>query len=328
MNTHARLLSVLALLALTVMGIALSRAHATEPVYLTEVGLDKGFTSEYAAVNGVKLHYVRGGKGLAVVLIHGFPQDWFEYRAIMPRLSEHFSVVAVDLRGVGGSRAAPAGDSTAASARYDAATMAEDVYQLVSALKLDRPYIVGHDIGGMVTYAFVRQHPEATRGAAILDAPLPGIAGWDEAVSEPSAWHVHFMQVPDLAEKLVTGRQADFFGYFFQFGKFMPHDMDHYVKAYAAPVQLHAAFEMYRAFPANEKFNKAQRETSDVPLFIAAGERSPFVKLLPKFAEGLRANGNRSVDTGVIHGAVHYVVQDQPQAVAELIERHASITTE
>jgi hypothetical protein len=72
------------------------------------------------------------------------------------------------------------------------------------------------------------------------------------------------MQVPELPEKLVTGRQADFLGYFFQFGKFTPSEIAHYLEAYSTPAQLHAASDMYRAFPANERFNQAQREPNDV----------------------------------------------------------------
>src|ERR1700747_1027111 len=113
--------------------------------------------------------------------------------------------------------------------------MAEDLHQLAAALKLDRVYIVGHDIGGMVAYAFVRRYPQATRGAMILGVPLRGIEGWDEIQGHPAIWHVRFMQVPGLAEKLVAGRQADYFGYFFHFGKFSPSDIAHDVQAYAAP---------------------------------------------------------------------------------------------
>jgi hypothetical protein len=78
--------------------------------------------------------------------------------------------------------------------------------------------------------------------------------------------------------QLVSGRQADYLGYFFNFGKFTPGDVAHYVKAYSIPAQLHAAFEMYRAFPANAQFNAAQRGTNDVPLFFAAANGSPFCK--------------------------------------------------
>jgi pimeloyl-ACP methyl ester carboxylesterase len=108
------------------------------------------------------------------------------------------------------------------------------------------------------------------------------------------------------------------------FGKFTPSEVARSVKAYATPAQLHAVFEMFRAFPANGTFNAAQRGPTDVPLFVAAGEGSPFAMLVPKIAEGLRANGSTHVETGLIAHSVHYVVADQPEAVVDLIERNAS----
>jgi pimeloyl-ACP methyl ester carboxylesterase len=307
-----RIVFLLALL----LGWATSLSQARDQGQLS-TGLGKEFTSETATVNGITLHYVRGGNGPAVILIHGFPQDWSEYRAIMPRLAKRFTLITVDLRGIGGSTATPGG--------YDAANMAEDIHQLISTLKLERVYVVGHDIGGHVASAFVRSYPHVARGVMILDTPIPGIEGWDEIQGDPHAWHIHFMQVPGLPEKLVTGRQADYFNYFFQFGKITPSEAAHFVRAYASPAQLHAVFEMYRAFPANAQFNQAQRGSNDVPLFWGAGDGSPFAKLLPKIAEGLRAKGCTHVETGLIRGAVHYVVEDQPEAVADLIERYASL---
>jgi pimeloyl-ACP methyl ester carboxylesterase len=250
----------------------------------------------------------------------GSRQDWYEYHAIMPRLAKRFTVIAVDLRGIGGS--------TATAGGYDAANMAEDVHQLVSTLKLEHVYIVGHDVGGHVAYAFVRRYPQVTRGAMILDTPIPGVEGWSEIQGHPSVWHIQFMQVPGLPEKLVTGRQADFLGYFFNVGKFTPSGVAHYLEAYSAPAQLHAAFEMYRAFPDNERFNQAQRGPIDLPLFVGAGDGSPFARLVPKIAEGLRANGCTHVETGLIPGSVHYLVEDQPDTVTDLIERYASLHSE
>jgi pimeloyl-ACP methyl ester carboxylesterase len=313
----------LALVALSVLVgccVALPQARAKGRTGATEAGLGRQFSSGTATVNGIALHYIRGGEGPPVILIHGFPEDWSEYRAIMPRLAKRFTVIAVDLRGIGGSTATPGG--------YDAANMAEDVRQLAAALKLEHAYIVGHDIGGMVTYAFVRRYPQVTRGAMILDVPLPGVEGWDEIQGDPSVWHIRFMQVPGLAEKLVAGRQADYLGYFFNLGKFTPGEVAHYVKAYTTPAQLHAALEIYRAFPANAQFNAAQRGPNSVPVFLATGEGSPFAKLVPKIAEGLRADGCTHVETGLISGSVHYVVEDQPEAVADLIERYASLRPE
>ena len=299
------------------LGCGVARVQAQGKASPLATGLSKqDFVSETMMVNGTTLHYVRGGNGPPVLLIHGFPQDWFEYQRIMPRLAKHFTVVAVDLRGIGGSKATPGG--------YDAANLAEDIQQLLTALKLKQAYIVGHDIGGQVAYALLRRHPQDLRGVMILDSTIPGIAGWDESMSGPGVWHVGFMQAPGLAEKIVAGRQAAYLGYFFGFSKFTPAEQAHYLEAYSTTAQLHAAFEIYRAFPANVKFNAAQHEPNEVPLFLAAGEKSPFAPLEAKMAEGLRANGFTHVETGVIAGAVHYDVQDQPDATAALIEQRAA----
>ena len=122
----------------------------------------------------------------------------------MPRLAKRFTVIATDLRGVSGS--------TSTQGSYDAANMAEDVYQLVLTLKLERLYIVGHDIGGMVAYTFLRRYPQSIRGG-------------DESRSSNS-WNLNF-------------------------GKFTQSEVAHSVQSYATSEQLHSAFEIYRAFPAN-----------------------------------------------------------------------------
>ena len=203
-----------------------------------------GFSFGNAQVNGTSLHYVRGGQGPAVILIHGFPEDRVEYRAIMSRLAQRFKVVAVDVPGIGGSAPANGG--------FDTANLAAHIHGLAEALNLERPYVVGHDLGGYVTYAYVRRFPDALRGVMILDVPMPGLAGADEGVS--GLWHIGFIQTPGLTEKMVPGRQD------------------------------------------------ASR--------------------LQTFVEGYRAEGMSHVEGEHIPGAGHYVVADNPQAVADLIERY------
>jgi pimeloyl-ACP methyl ester carboxylesterase len=268
-------------------------------------------------VNGTTLHYVRGGTGPAVILLHGFPEDWYAYHSVMPLLAKQFTVVAVDLRGIGGSAVTTAG--------YDAANMAEDVHQLAARLHLGHVYVVGHDIGGMVAYAFARRYPETSRGVMMLDIPLPGLGPWDAVKADPITWHINFQQTPNLAQQLIAGREAIYFRYFLDNGTFSDADVAHYAKSYAAPDHLRALLEIYRAFPANERFNAAQKSAIGVPLVLAPEENSPFEKLMPSFAEALRAHGCASVKIEVIKNSVHYVVDEQPEAVAELIERHAPL---
>jgi pimeloyl-ACP methyl ester carboxylesterase len=254
-------------------------------------------------------------------LTHGFPQDWYEFHKILPRLAKKFTVIAVDLRGVGGSSPTPSG--------YDAANMAEDVHQLARQLKLERVYVAGHDIGGMVAYAFMRLHPRAARSVMILEAPLPGVEPWEEVKRDPMIWHSNFHQTPDLPEKLIAGRQSLYFKHFFTgftFNKKTITEVDvaHYANSYATPAQLRAGMEFYRALPANEKLNSAQRSALDVPIVLVGGDKS-FAKLLPKMGEDMRAHGCKTVTIETIKDSGHYVADEQPEIVAELIERYASL---
>ena len=274
--------------------------------------LPSGFSSAQAPVNGTSLHYVRGGQGPAVILLHGFPEDWVEYRAIMPRLAKRFTVVAVDLPGIGRSMPAAGG--------YEATNLADHINGLAEALELDRPYVVGHDLGGIVTYAYVRRFPGSLRGAMILDVPVPGLAGWDDTTS--NFWHIGFIQTPGLAEQLVPGRQAAFLGWFLDIGMFTPEERAYYIQSYGAS-QLHAAFEIYRAFPKNGEWNAAQTAPNSTPVVIAVGEKSFFAPFLSTFVEGYRAKGMTHVDGARIPAAGHYLLADNPQSVADLIERHA-----
>jgi pimeloyl-ACP methyl ester carboxylesterase len=281
--------------------------------------LGAGFVASTADVNGTTLHYVRGGTGPAIILLHGFPQDWYEFHQIMPRLAKRFTVIAADLRGIGGSKATPGG--------YDAANLAEDIRQLVQLLKLERVYLVGHDLGGIVAYAFARLYPEETRGVMILDVPLPGIEPWEDVEADPLLWHINFHQTPDLPEQLIAGRQAVYFRHFWSLGTvngdgISDDDAAHYASAYAAPEQLRAGFEMYRALPANEEFNAAQRSAIEVPLVLAGGDQG-FGPLLPDIAEALQTHGWTNVTVEVIEKSGHYVADEQPEAVAALIERYA-----
>ena len=284
-------------------------------------GLGDAFVARRANVNRTTLHYVRGGTGPAVMLLHGFPQDWSVFRRIMPRLARAFTVVAVDLRGVGGSTATPSG--------YDAATLAQDIHELATHLGLERPYVAGHDNGGMVAYAFARLHPQSTRGVMILDVPIPGLEPWDQVKADPELWHFGFHQTPKVPEHLIAGREAVYFREVF-FNRLARNrdavsdeDLAHYVRSYAAPGQLRAGLEFYRAYPANERFNADQRGPIDVPIVLAGGEHS-LAPLHATVARSLREHGWRNVSVEVIANSGHQVIDEQPAAVADLLERYAS----
>ena len=105
------------------------------------------FSHHTAAVNGIQMHYVIGGQGDPVVLIARMAATWYEWHKVMPALAKNYTVVAPDLRGLG--------DSSKPLTGYDANTTAEDIYQLLSKLRLDQKiYLVGHDVGVQTAYSY------------------------------------------------------------------------------------------------------------------------------------------------------------------------------
>jgi pimeloyl-ACP methyl ester carboxylesterase len=301
-------------LAVACRNPSVTRVH--DDAALRELG--SGFVTERIPVNGTTLHYVRGGSGPAVILVHGFPEDWSAWHRILPHLSRRFEVVAVDLRGIGASAPAKSG--------FDAATMAQDIHQLTQHLGMRKLVIVGHDIGGMVAYAFGRLHPEATRGVLFIESLAPGIDPWDEIEKDPAMWHFGFLQTEPLAEQLLIGREAIFIREFMKgavadVSAIDDAQVDRYARAYAGADRLRAGVGFYRAFPETERFNAEHRSPTEVPLVVVASEKG-FASLLPKMVEGFRAHGWRNVTTEVVANSVHYVLDEQPEAVARLIERH------
>jgi pimeloyl-ACP methyl ester carboxylesterase len=311
MKIQVNFLKALTIFILIGCGSAFGQAQVRRQIDPAVAQLGKGFVSNTAKVNGTTLHYVRGGTGPAVILVHGFPQDWYEFHKIMPRLAKKFTVIAVDLRGVGGSAATPKG--------YEAANLAEDINQLIRQLKLEKVYVAGHDIGGIVAYALARLYPQTMRGVMILEVPLPGLEPWDEV---KTFWHINFHQTPELPEALLAGQQKTYFNFFFKWGTFNKKaindaDLTHYVNSYSSPAQLRAGLEFYRAFPANEKFNANQSGEIDIPLTLVGGDNS-FGKLMPKLVDALRRHGCKNVALEIMKDSSHYVADEQPDIVCDL----------
>jgi len=190
-----------------------------------------GFTENFAEVNGVRLHYFIGGKGSPVVLLHGYAQTSHMWSPLMPLLAKEHTVIVPDLRGAGGSSKPESG--------YDKKNMAVDIHDMVKSLGFKRTSVVGHDIGLMVTYAYVAQFPQETERLVLMDAFLPGIGDWKNVWLMRDLWHFHFYGEVPLV--LVKGRERTYFEHFWNdFAADPKHsvteaDRKLYAKAYAQP---------------------------------------------------------------------------------------------
>jgi pimeloyl-ACP methyl ester carboxylesterase len=299
-------------MALVAVPRAVAQA-ASQSVSSVRVGLPPDFyrifTHNFAEANGVRLHYVVGGpaEGDLVVLLHGWPQTWYTWRWVMPALaSAGHRVVAVDYRG--------AGDSEKPKDGYDKATMAADIHALVHGFGAEKVTLVGRDIGVMVAYAYAAQWPEDVSKLVMLDVPLPGTRVWDEAKlkNDPQIWHFGFHQQRDIAEMLVSGHEYAYISDFYKQRMFVPiadEDIAVYAHAYAAPGGLRAGFELYRAFPEDEKrFKQFMRKKLTMPVLALAGEKSNGPSEI-EMAKEVASN----VQGGVAPGTGHWLPDENPE---------------
>ncbi|MCI0365581.1 MAG: alpha/beta hydrolase [Phycisphaerales bacterium] len=270
-----------------------------------------GFTEHFAEVNGVRLHYLIGGKGRPVVLLHGYAQTGRMWLPIMPQLAQRHTVIVPDLRGAGGSSKPESG--------YDKKNMAIDIHDLTSSLGSNRVSIVGHDIGLMVAYAYAAQFPQATERVVLMDAFLPGIGKWKDVWLMRDLWHFHFYGEVPLA--LVKGRERTYFEHFWNdFAADPKHsipeaDRRFYAKAYAQPGGMRAGFEYFRNFERDAKdFARLGATPLSMPVLVLSGEKASGNFLIEQ--TGLVAS---NVQGRVVMGSGHWLMEEAPQTVIPAI---------
>lgn len=284
-----------------------------------------GFSEGMAQVNDIKLHYVAGGKGPPVLLLPGWPQTWWAYHKIMPDLARKHRVIAVDLRGMGGSAKPASG--------YDKKTMGSDIAALVRGLKLGRVDVVGHDIGSMVAYSFAAQYPELTHRLVLLDvAPpdaslakwplLPGVGTFSEKVGDGAhaypwwfAWH----QVPELHAKLAAdGRirleQDWFFHYLLRDDASIDaRDRAVFAAAYSSPDAIRAGDAWYQAFPQDIVDNDAYPMLTMPVLALGGPGYGWLAGVMPAKASNLKVV--KVADSG------HFIAEEVPEELLSHLEK-------
>jgi len=226
------------------------------------------FKHETALVNGVKIHYVIGGKGDPLVLVHGFGQNWYMWNRLLPELSKHFTVIAPDLRGVGESDKPESG--------YDKKTMATDIHELVKKLGYNNINLAGHDIGLMVAYAYAAQYGSEVKKIALMDALLPGVEPVWSKVSA-SAWWFGFFAWPASGD-IVKGKEKEFLVNFWPMvghvkDPFTAEETAEFVRAYAVKDAAKSSFKWFGNFPQDGKDNLLFMKTKlKMPLLAMGGE--------------------------------------------------------
>ena len=270
-------------------------------------GLPKGILEKRANVNGVRINYKIGGRGPAVVLLHGYAQTSHMWLPLIPLLAASHTVIAPDLRGAGGSARPPGG--------YDKKTMAGDIHGLVRQLGHEQATVVGHDIGLMVAYAYAAQYPAEIDKVALLDAFLPGVGPWKDVWLLRDLWHFHFHGTTPLA--LVKGRERIYFEHFWNdFAadpkKSVPEkDRRLYAAAYARANGMRAGFEYFKSFEQDARDFAAWSATRlSMPFLVLTGEKASGTFLIDQ-ARLVASN----VSGTVVKGAGHWLMEEATSQV-------------
>jgi len=265
-----------------------------------------GFKSDIANVNGVNIHYVTGGQGEPLLLIHGFGQNWFMWNRLLPELSKHFTIIAPDLRGLGESAKPETG--------YDKKTMAADLHGLVKKLGYTNVNVAGHDIGLMVAYAYAAQYGNEVKKIAFLDALLPGIEPVWSNLKE-KLWWFGFFAWP-ASGKVVDGKEREFLSNFWPVvghvnNAFTKEESEEFIRAYSVKGSTTGTFHWFAAFEQDAKDNlEFMKNKLSMPVLTIGGEyqSAPF---LGDHFKKVAIN----VKEIKIMGAGHWLVQEQTEPV-------------
>ena len=262
------------------------------------------FRVERIVTNGATIYVRVGGKGPAIVMLHGFGDTGDMWAPLADALYKNHTVVVPDLRGMGLSSQPTGG--------YDKKTQATDIATVMDKLKVQKADLVTHDIGNMVGYALAAQYPDRVTKWVVIDAPLPGIGPWDEIIKSPLLWHFNF-RGPDV-DRLVKGRERIYLDRFYNELSANPKSIDeatrdHYAGLYARPGNMHYAFEQFAAFNQDAKDNKIfAGKTLTMPILALGAEKS-----FGDQQAAIMRDVATDVEAGIITGSGHWIMEEQPE---------------
>jgi pimeloyl-ACP methyl ester carboxylesterase len=269
--------------------------------------------SRTAEINGVKLHYFTAGHGTPLILLHGYAETSLMWKPIIPQLAKRFTVIAPDLPGIG--------DSDIPADGLDMKSAGVRIHDLVKSLGVQKAEVVGHDIGLMVAYAYAAQFPAEVSKLVLMDAFLPGVAGWEAVYNNPGIWHFRFNG--PTPEALVKSRERIYFDYFWNdFAADKNHsipeaDRKAYAAAYARPGRMHAGWAYFVSFlQAAKDFAQLSQTKLTMPVLTIGGDKS-LGEALGQQAKLVATDATILV----LKNTGHWVLEENPQATTEALEK-------
>jgi pimeloyl-ACP methyl ester carboxylesterase len=271
------------------------------------------WTHGYKVANGMKLHYAEMGNPAEplVVLLHGFPECWYEWRGIMPRLAERFHVVAPDMRGYNWSERPRGVDN------YGLDKLAADIAALVSALGHEKAHVVGHDWGGAVAWRLGSVHADRVDRLVVLNAPHPATLQRELQRGKQflRSYYVFLFQLPLISEAAVrlslryslqsTARVP---------GAFSDEALDVYQHAVSQPGAATAMLNYYRAAVRDVFRSSSGDHTVRCPTLVIWGMKD--FALVPALLDGLE-EWVPDLRVERVEESGHWVPEEKPDLVSK-----------
>jgi len=273
----------------------------------------------YADLGDVRLHYVEAGEGSLVLLLHGFPQFWYQWRHQLPALVEAgFRVVAPDMRGYNLS------DKPLGVRAYRVELLARDVERLILACGEQTAVVVGHDWGAIAAWIAAMRYPERVEKLAILNVPHPArsLDGLLSPMQLLRSSYMFFFQIPRLPEEVIRAGDFGLLRSVFRSDPVQPEaltaeDIERYIEAIAQPGVLTASLNYYRALLRNPGEMRALLQRVEAPVLVIWGEKDRF--LSRRLAEPPRLWVPNLVRVKRLPDASHWVAEDRPLEVNTLL---------
>ncbi|MFD6974510.1 alpha/beta fold hydrolase [Streptomyces sp. NPDC059949] len=278
------------------------------------------FTDHYIEANGLRQHAVIGGEGPPLLLVHGWPENWYAWRLVMPALARNHTVIAVDQRGIGLTGKPASG--------YDTGTLAKDLAALMDKLGHERFSLVGHDTGMIISYALAADYPDRVERVALAEVPGPPGVVPSPPLFVPTPlnnrlWHIPFNRADaTLVEDLVSGKEAAFYGYEFkvQGGGVSKEAIDYYVRLLSNPQSLTGSCGFDRAWDATLAQNEKRAKTKLLMPVLGIGGQDSWGKAVADSMKGVAVN----VQTAVLPNTGHWLAEQSPDRMVSVLTKFLS----
>ena len=290
------------------------------------------FSDKYATVNGIRLHYVKGGSGPVLLLWHGFLATWYSWRKVMPELARSYTVIAPDMRGFG--------DTDKPESGYDAATLTEDFRALIKLEAGDEQVIImAHDMGAPSAFLYAARYRKEVKALVYFENPVLTMNNMHQlhqfnpkGTRKGGLWWWPFAFATDIPQRLLLGHEREFLTWFYETAT---HDrgasieekaIAEYLRTFSGTEGILGAFGMYReVFSSIEQTEKYEGLFSKIntPVLALGGELA-LGKLVQPMVEGVASN----VQGEVVPNCGHFIQEERPQELLTKFQKFISELTE